>query len=347
MGSVSEGIAHFNRNRGKISMRIFVLVCGALLVLAAGYALLSSGYQPATLVERVLAQPLPQKIAWFVILVAPATLIAFALWQTEKLLREREVTGSLQTRLRGVHDGISGLERSQKDADSAATYLTNTDPEDAIKSLQQRLAKTEETAQLQQSRNEALDLLSRIEDLRKQQQAFRETLAEVVGKRRSIEQAFADLQRTQSDIDRVLLDIEGDGTSLQDRVQSLAASINGANPRFDDIERSMEALIQLKRALGVLQTRLAPLEQNEHGGVKNLIKAVHDVRDQLVATVDRLDRDGEANLAERVTKLTESRQQLEGRVSSLLDEFSKLDSIHKDISGILSKLGNEIKANLV
>jgi hypothetical protein len=138
MGSVSDRIAHSNRNRGKINMRIFVLVCSALLVLAAGYALLSSGYQPATLVAHVSAQPLPQKIAWFVILVAPATLIALALWQTEKLLREREVTGSLQTRLRGVHDGIDGLERSQKDADSAATYLTNTDPEQAIKSLQQR-----------------------------------------------------------------------------------------------------------------------------------------------------------------------------------------------------------------
>jgi hypothetical protein len=109
----------------------------------------------------------------------------------------------------------------------------------------------------------------------------------------------------------------------------------------------MEALIQLKRALGVLQERLAPLEQNEHGGVKNLIKAVHDIRDQLVASVDRLDRDGEANLAERVTKLTESRQQLEERVSSLLGEFSKLDSIHKDINGLLAKLGNEIKTNLV
>jgi chromosome segregation ATPase len=325
-------------------MRVFVLVCSALLAVAAGYALLSSG--PATLVERMLAQPLPQKIAWFVILVAPATLIASALWQTEKLERQRKVTGSLETRLRGVHEGIDGLERSQKDADSAATYLANTDPEDAIKSLQQRLAKTEATAQLQQSRNEALDLLSRIEDLRKQQQAFRETLAEVVGKRRSIEQAFSDLQRGQSDIDRVLLDIEGDGTSLQDRVQSLAESINGNNPRFDEIERSMEALIQLKRALGVLQARLSPLEQNEHGGIKNLIKAVHDTRDQLVASVDRLDRDGEANLAERVTKLTESRQQLEQRVSSLLDEFSKLGTIHKDINGILAKLGNEIKANL-
>src|SRR5712691_8431846 len=146
---------------GTLDMRVFVLICSALLVLAAGYALLSSGYQPATFVERMLAPPLPQKFAWFVILVAPAMLIASALWQTEKLVRERKVSGSLETRLRGVHEGISGLERSQKDADSAATYLARTDPEDAIKSLQQRLAKTEETAQLQQSRNEAFDLLSR------------------------------------------------------------------------------------------------------------------------------------------------------------------------------------------
>jgi DNA repair exonuclease SbcCD ATPase subunit len=327
-------------------MRVFIIVCSALLVLAAGYALLSSGHQPAPFVERMREQPLPHKIAWVVILVASAGLIASALWQTEKLLRERKATRSLEARLRGMNDGIDGLERSQKDADSAATYLADTDPEEVIKSLQERLAKAEATAQLQQGRNEAFDLLSRIEELRKQQQAFRETLADVVGKRRSIEQAFADLQRVQTDIDRVVVDIEGDGTSLQDRVKGLADSINGTNPRFDEIERSMEALIQLKRALGVLQTRLAPLEQNEHGGIKNLIKAVHDSRDQLVASVDRLDRDGEANLAERVTKLTESRQQLEQRVSTLLDEFSKLDSIHKDINGILAKLGKEIQASL-
>ena len=103
----------------------------------------------------------------------------------------------------------------------------------------------------------------------------------------------------------------------------------------------------MKRGLGALQNRLAPLEQNEHGGIKNLIKAVHDIRDQLVASVERLDRDGEANLAVSVTKLAESRQQLEVRVSSLLDEFSKLDSIHKDIHGMLAKLGKEINATVM
>ena len=145
----------------------------------------------------------------------------------------------------------------------------------------------------------------------------------------------------------MLGDLEGDGASLQDRLQELASSIDGTHPRFDEIERSLEALIHLKRGVATLQARLAPLEQNEHGGVKNLIKAVREVRDQLVANIDRLDRDGESNLATGVTKLAESRQQLEGRVTGLLDEFSKLDSIHKDINGLLANLGQKLNASTI
>jgi chromosome segregation ATPase len=269
-------------------------------------------------------------------------LIALSAWQSARLSRERQTNDSLQTRLRGVRDAVNDLERSQKDGDSAAEYLARTDPEDAIRSLQHRLSKTEETAHLQQSRNEAVDLLERIENLRTRQQAFRETLGDVVGKRRTIEQKFSELRRNHDDIEGMLRELEGDGTNLQDRLQELANSIDGTHPRFDEIERSMETLTHLKKGVGMLQARLAPIEQNEHGGIKNLFKAVQELRDQLVANIDRLDRDEETNLATRVAKLAESRQQLEERVSGLLDEFSKLDSIHKDINGLLASLGKKV-----
>jgi chromosome segregation ATPase len=327
-------------------MRLFVIVCSALLVLGAGFQIVFSEHQPAAFLDRILLQPLPQKIAWAVILVAAPALIAAALWLTEKLLQERKTNETLETRFRGVRDAIYGLEGSQKDADSAADYLARTDPELAIKSLQQRLVKTEQTAQLQQNRNDAGDLLARVEDLQNQQKAFRETLAGMIGKRRSIEQLFAELQRSQEDIDRMLADIEGDGSNLQDRLQTLTQSINGANPRFDEIERSMEMLIQLKKGLGVLQTRLAPLEQNEHGGINNLIKAVHDLRDQLITRVDFLDREGGVPLADRVARLAETKGELDARVSGLLDQFSKLDTIHKDMAGLFAKLSKEINANM-
>jgi chromosome segregation ATPase len=325
-------------------MRLFVIVCSALLVLGAGFQIVFSEHQPAVFLDRILSQPLPQKIAWVVILIAAPALIAAALWLTEKLVQERKANEALETRFRGVRDAIYGLEGSQKDADSAADYLARTDPELAIKSLQQRLVKTEQTAQ--QTRNDAGDLLARVEDLQNQQKAFRETLAGAIGKRRSIEQLFAELQRSQEDIERMLADIEGNGANLQDRVQTLTQSINGTNPRFDEIERSMEILIQLKKGLGVLQARIEPLEQNEHGGVNNLIKAVHDLRDQLVARVDLLDREGGVTLADRVAKLAETKRELDACVSGLLDQFFKLDTIHKDMAGLFAKLSKEINANI-
>jgi hypothetical protein len=92
--------------------------------------------------------------------------------------------------------------------------------------------------------------------------------------------------------------------------------------------------------------RLVPLEQNEHGGVNNLIKAVHDIRDQLIARVDFLDRDGGVALVDRVAKLAETREELDARISGLLDQFSKLDMIHKDMAGLFAKLSKEINANV-
>jgi len=339
-----SGVVCSLQSRRGLEMRIVLIVCGVLWALAAGYVVLLAGPQPGAFLQ---AQALPQKIAWFVMLLAPVTLIAFSAWQTAKLAQERQTNDSLQTRLRGVRDAVNEIELSQKDVDSAAQYLARTDPEDAIRSLQHRLSKTEETAHLQQSRNEAVDLLERIESLRTRQQAFRETLSDVVGKRQVIDQTFTELRKHQDDIERMLGDLEGDGASLQDRLQELASSIDGTHPRFDEIERSMELLIHLKRGVATLQARLAPLELNEHGGVKNLIKAVRELRDQLAANIERLDRDGESNLATGVAKLADSRQQLEGRGTGLLDEFSKLDSIHKDINGLLAGLGQKLNATAI
>lgn len=323
-------------------MRMFVIACTGLLVLAVGFQFLQ--HQSAALIDQILLQPLPQQISWLVILVAVLVLIAAALWLTQKLMQERKAYEALETRFRGVREGVNGLATSQKDADWAVNYLAETDPEHTIKSLQQRLANTEQVAQLQQGRNDASDLLARIEDIQNQQKTLREMLGGVIGKRRSVEQLFTELQRSQGDIDRMLADIEGDDGNLQGRLHALTQSINGISPRFDDLERSLEMLIQLKKGLGVLQSRLVPIEQNEHGGIKALGKTVQDVRDQLVARLDFLGQEGDVTLADRVAKLAETKQQLDARTSGLLEQYHALNTIHKDVVGIVAKLKKEINS---
>jgi chromosome segregation ATPase len=116
--------------------------------------------------------------------------------------------------------------------------------------------------------------------------------------------------------------------------------------RCEEIERTLAAFVQLKAELDALKGRLAPLDDKQ-SGVKSLVNALHDIRDQLTSTIERLDHDGDATLAERATRFAESKQAFDERVSGLLDQFSKLDGINKDIRGLFAKLRGEVDAQLV
>jgi predicted nucleic acid-binding Zn-ribbon protein len=319
-------------------MRAFVFICGAALVLALGLELLAPGYGPA-LLERLLSRPVPQQFPWTVICVVALVLLGAALLLSENLVRQRKATALLEMRLRGVRHAVSGLEEAQKDGDAAADYLTRTDPEGAISALQGRLAKAEQAAQLHHGRNEAGDLVSRVELVRQQQVLVREKLGDVIGKRRSIEALFAELQSSQDDIERTLAVIEEDknGDTLAERLQKIAEFIAGTGSRFEDIERSLQKLLRLKGEFGELQVRLGPLEEKETG-VKGVLQSLRDQREQLVADIDRLDKDEGANLATRVDQLAQAKKELEDQVSGLLEQFSRLDGMHKEISGLFAKL---------
>jgi chromosome segregation ATPase len=319
-------------------MRAFVFICGGALVLALGLELFAPGYGPA-LLERLLSRPVPQQFSWTVVCVVSLGLLGAALLLSEKLARQRKVTALLEMRLRGVRHAVSGLEEAQKDGDAAADYLTRTDPEEAISALQGRVAKAEQAAQLHQGRNEADDLLSRVELVRQQQLLVREKLGDVIGKRRSIEAHFAELQSAQDDIEHTLAVIEEDknGDTLAERLQKIAEFIAGTGSRFEDIERALQKLLRHKQDFGELQARLVPLEDKETG-VKGALQSLRDQREQLVADIDRLDKDEGGNLAARVDLLAQAKKELEDQVSTLLEQFSRIDSMHKDISGLFAKL---------
>jgi chromosome segregation ATPase len=101
---------------------------------------------------------------------------------------------------------------------------------------------------------------------------------------------------------------------------------------------------QLKARLGELQSRLVPLENNE-SGVVSLIEQLRDVRDRLVSKIRHIEHDDEGDLAERVRKFSETKRELEERVSGLADQFAKLASIRKDIAGLFEKLSSAVSAS--
>jgi len=324
-------------------MRILVLVCSALLALAVGFEVYASGYAPTALIELVQSQPLLQELAWAVIIVAPFGLLAAALWESGRLDQQRKANDIWETRFRGVRKAQDELEDAQKDLDRATDYLERSDPEDAMSALQRRLIEAERTTHLQQSRNEKEGLLARVDMARQQQQVLREKLGETIEKRRLIEPLFVELQNSQDVMEKGLTGLKAD--DLNDRLTALMQSTERMKSRCSEIEGGMAAFLRLQGELNALKARLVPLEDHE-SGVKSVVDGLHGIRDQLTSTIEHLDHDGGVTLAERAAKFAESKQAFDERVTGLLEQFSKLDGLNRDIRGLFAKLRGEVDAQL-
>jgi chaperonin cofactor prefoldin len=278
-----------------------------------------------------------------VIIVAPFGLLAAALWESGRLDQQRKSNDIWETRFRGVRKARDELDDGQKDLDRATDYLERSDPEDAMSALQRRLIEAERTTHLQQSRNEKEGLLARIDMARQQQQVLRERLGETIEKRRLIEPLFVELQNSQDVLEKGLTGLRAD--DLNDRLATLMQSTERMKTRCGEIEGMLAGFVRLQGELDALKARLAPLE-HPGSGVKSVVDGLHTVRDQLTATIERLDHDGDATLAERAAKFAESKQGFDERVSGLLEQFSKLDGLNKDIGALFTKLRGEVDAQL-
>jgi hypothetical protein len=324
-------------------MRILVLVCSALLALAVGFEVYASGYAPNALMELVQSQPLLQKLAWAVIIAAPFGIIAAALWESGRLDQQRKANDIWETRFRGVRKAQDELDDAQKDLDRATDYLERSDPEDAMSALQRRLIEAERTTHLQQSRNEKEGLLARIDMARQQQHVLRERLGDTIEKRRQIEPLFVELQNSQDVLEKGLTGLRAD--DLNDRLATLMQATERMKTRSGEIEGMLAGFVRLQGELDALKARLAPLE-HPGSGVKSVVDGLHAVRDQLTSTIERLDHDGDATLAERAAKFAESKHGFDERVTGLLEQFSKLDGLNTDIRALFTRLRGEVDAQL-
>jgi ribosomal protein L29 len=72
---------------------------------------------------------------------------------------------------------------------------------------------------------------------------------------------------------------------------------------------------------------------------------LRQIRDRLFAKIRQIDEDEDGGLAERVKKFSETKRELEERVSSLTEQFSKLATIRRDIAGLFDKLSGAVNAS--
>jgi DNA repair exonuclease SbcCD ATPase subunit len=131
---------------------------------------------------------------------------------------------------------------------------------------------------------------------------------------------------------------------VDSRIENVWAFIKQTQKQLDDIEHRMVVFGQLRTKLGELQTKLVPLEDKD-GGVVSQIDQLRSLRDRLAAKIRNIEQDDDGDLAERVRKFTESKRELEERVSGLADQFSKLATIRKDIAGLFEKLSGAVRAS--
>jgi chromosome segregation ATPase len=142
-----------------------------------------------------------------------------------------------------------------------------------------------------------------------------------------------------------LADRDGKGAADADeRVEELATFIETTQAQLDEIERRAAAFVQLKGKLSELQTRLQPL-QAEQGGVANLVDDLRGIRDRLTARIRQIEEDEDGGLAERVKKFSDTKRELEDRVSNMTEQFSRLVTIRKDIAGLFDKLSGAVNGN--
>jgi chromosome segregation ATPase len=317
-------------------MTKFIGICVVLFVLAVGLIVVNQPQDIAALFEAFRAEPLAQKLAWFLAVLIPLALIPSALWLTDALLRQRRANDALEQRLGGVRLGVRELTKSQVDADASVHHLARTDPEGAIGAVTQRLADAERVTQVQESRSEiGADLQSRVDELRARQQALRDRLIPVLEKRRSIEQMFADLDGRESDIERSLAEVVSgdDATAIEVRLSNLMEFVRRSHERCEEIERASKAIGGLKEDFAGLQTRLEP-QAAAQDGIRRRVKDLDEAQDRLAADIEALQQTPLGSLAERVQAFAEDKKRLEDGVANLETQLSRLASLRKDVEGV-------------
>jgi chromosome segregation ATPase len=299
-----------------------------LLIASAFFAGATLDLNPAQISLHFAALPGPQRFALGAIIFTTLLLIGSSLWQAYSLARQNKL---LRDRLRGLRQGALAAHESQNQFDTAVQHLVDSDPEEAIASLQKTLTDTEQRAALQRSRGESVDMQDRLDEIRRRQQALREIVGVVAEKRRVIEPVFGELKDRLRQLDRSLADLEIDDNknSLADRLKELDHSVSLILARKNLLQESLATLNRFKEDLGKSQAELVPLRAPE-AGIDALIAELRIRRDQLTATLDELESSGDEKLSSRVEALSQDKLEIEQRVARLDDCFNILDMIRLD-----------------
>lgn len=328
-------------------MRIFLIVSSALLIVALIVLQQSMGLAPGTILDAILGWPLEQKLAIVVIVAALLCVLVVAIWQSDRIAQQARAIEVLKNRMNGIRDQISAADEQQTGADAAVRHLVGTDPVATIDDIQQRLGQTEVRTSEQAAQNEAVDLQSRIDEIRRRQQALRAQLGSVSEKRRVVEPMLGEVKERQALIERALGDLEKDetGKGLDTRLEETEGFLNRGHTRLDALEAIFGKFEQLRDRMQQLQSDAAPLRSTE-SGIKALVNEVSALQKNVDATLLSLEKDDSGTIGERLDRLTKSKNEIEQRIAALSDCFGSLESIRRDIGEHFQRLNVTLDGHL-
>lgn len=237
-------------------------------------------------------------------------------------------------------------------AELHARLVPFTSPDDGVTSRLRHLAEQHDIlaaniGSLERSPEGAL--VDRVQVLADDRKRLDENIANLQTQFYKLSSLRSDVTTLYAGLDRALsaVTIARNGNApadLNSRVDELSRFIAHTQDQFDEIEGRLDAFGQLRTKLDDLHLRLAPLESEEIG-VAKVIADLDSIREKLIVKIRRIEGGEEGDLAARVKSFAETKRELEDRVSSLADQFTRLATIRRDIAGLFEKLSSAVAAS--
>jgi predicted nucleic acid-binding Zn-ribbon protein len=313
----------------------FPIVAWIVLVSAAAFfAGATLNLSPSQISIHFAALPGPQRFALGAILFTTLALIGSSVWQAFGLARQNKL---LRDRLKGLRQDTLTAHETQTQFDTGIQHLLDSNPEEAIASIDKALTESEQRAVVEHGRNESVDMRDRLDDIRRRQKALREAIGVVADQRRVIEPAFGELKDRQRQLERWLTDLELDDSknSVADRLKDLTHNVAVIHERKGLLQQSLATLSRFKEELVKSEAELVPL-QSPVVGIEALIREVNVNRDILIRTLGEIEVRGDEKLSSRVEALSSNKLEIDAKLAQVFENFQKLDSMRKDIGEIFT-----------
>jgi chromosome segregation ATPase len=258
--------------------------------------------------------------------------------------------GLVQTRVKTLEDSWEALGRFKQEFDQSKTHLVRLqDPETGLAAMvTDLLARRDQLADaltvLETHNNDKL--VTRVDALAKSKVETEQSIVRLddcFAILNTIRREFGELEERRAHLEKALAEVETDGAgrSLAERQNELNEFAAQTRVRVRVLQDSATALNGFRQDVDKSQAALVPL-QAPADGIEALIADLQVRRDRLISTLNEIELQGEQKLSARVEALYRSKIETEQRITQVVEQFARLDTIRNEIGGLFAKLNGTL-----